>query len=122
MTAGRARSHYGDGRVAEVDYEAGSIQHLSFAAGESMTHDLANIGNTELIFTTVEFLDSANPPLDLPDVIARRRRARQPEPDADAASPGGDVRGTAVPAMTASGLRNRSAANRSASPCCCAWR
>ncbi|QRE74962.1 hypothetical protein [Methylobacterium aquaticum] len=66
VTAGRARSHYGDGRVAEVDYEAGDIQHLSFAAGESMTHDLANVGNTELIFTTVEFLDSANPPLDLP--------------------------------------------------------
>ena len=67
VTSGRARSHYGDGRIAEVDYEAGDIQHLSFAAGESMTHDLANIGTTELIFTTVEFLDSANPPLALPD-------------------------------------------------------
>lgn len=66
VTAGRARSHYGDGRVAEVDYRAGDIQHLSFGPGESMTHDLANIGDTELIFTTVEFLDSANPPLALP--------------------------------------------------------
>lgn len=65
-TSGRARSHYDDGRVAEVEYEAGEIQHLSFEAGRSMTHDLANIGDTELIFTTVEFLDSANPPLDLP--------------------------------------------------------
>ncbi|WP_449409324.1 hypothetical protein [Methylobacterium komagatae] len=71
VTAGRARSQYGDGRVAEVDYRAGDIQHLSFGAGESMTHDLANIGETELIFTTVEFLDSANAPLDLPAEIRR---------------------------------------------------
>ena len=69
VTAGRARSHYGDGRVAEVDYRAGDIQHLSFGPGESMTHDLANIGDTDLIFTTVEFLDSANRPLDLPDAV-----------------------------------------------------
>ncbi len=71
VTAGRARSHYGDGRVAEVDYRAGDIQHLSFGQGESMTHDLANIGETELIFTTVEFLDSANAPLDLPAKIRK---------------------------------------------------
>jgi beta-alanine degradation protein BauB len=78
VTAGRARSHYGDGRVAEVDYRAGDIQHLSFGPGESMTHDLANIGDTELIFTTVEFLDSANPPLALPAAVraeAERRAA-----------------------------------------------
>ncbi|MGU3468123.1 hypothetical protein ACLBXO_25055 [Methylobacterium sp. C33D] len=76
VTAGRARSHYGDGRVAEVDYRAGDIQHLSFGPGESMTHDLANIGATELIFTTVEFLDSANPPLALPAAVrAATRRA-----------------------------------------------
>ncbi|MET3410428.1 Cupin domain protein [Methylobacterium sp. UNC300MFChir4.1] len=78
VTAGRARSHYGDGRVAEVDYRAGDIQHLSFGPGESMTHDLANIGDTELIFTTVEFLDSANPPLALPAAVraeATRRAA-----------------------------------------------
>lgn len=66
VTSGRARSHYGDGEVAEVDYKAGDIQHLAFGAGQSMTHDLANIGDTELVFTTVEFLDGANPPLDLP--------------------------------------------------------
>lgn len=75
VTAGRARSQYGDGRVAEVDYRAGDIQHLSFGPGESMTHDLANIGDTELIFTTVEFLDSANPPLALPaDIRAEAAR------------------------------------------------
>lgn len=63
---GRARSRYGDGRVVEVDYDSGDTRHFSFAAGESMTHDLENIGDTVLSFTTVEFLDSANPPLPRP--------------------------------------------------------
>ena len=66
VTSGRARSHFGDGRVVETEYRAGDIQHMTFSPGRSMTHDLANIGDTELIFTTVEFLDSANPPFELP--------------------------------------------------------
>jgi beta-alanine degradation protein BauB len=65
LTAGRARSHYADGRVEEFEYAAGETRHLEFAAGESMIHDLENIGDTELIYTTVEFLDSPNPPLNL---------------------------------------------------------
>jgi len=60
---GRARSRYADGRVAEVDYTTGDTQHHTFAAGESMTHDLENIGDTVLCFTTVEFTGGANPPL-----------------------------------------------------------
>jgi hypothetical protein len=62
-TAGRARSRYADGHVAEADYEAGTTRHFTFAKGESMTHDLENIGDTVLCFTTVEFLDGANAPL-----------------------------------------------------------
>jgi quercetin dioxygenase-like cupin family protein len=65
LTSGRARSHYGDGRVQEFDYAAGETQHHHYGAGESMIHDLENIGDTELIFTTVEFLDSPNRPLDV---------------------------------------------------------
>jgi Sodium:solute symporter family len=42
-----------------------SIQ--SFGPGEFMIHDLENIGDTVLVFTTVEFLASANPPLSVPD-------------------------------------------------------
>ncbi|HXM02514.1 MAG TPA: hypothetical protein VN939_07925 [Chthoniobacterales bacterium] len=30
-----------------------------------MIHDLENVGATELLFLTVEFLDSENPPLEL---------------------------------------------------------
>lgn len=63
VTPGRARSHYWDGRVAEVSYESGDTQHHHYEAGEFMIHDLENIGDTELVFTTVEFLDSVNAPL-----------------------------------------------------------
>lgn len=62
-TPGRARSRYADGTVAEVDYEVGTTRHFTFKAGDSMTHDLENIGDTLLCFTTVEYLDSANAPL-----------------------------------------------------------
>ena len=62
-TPGKARSRYADGTVAEVDYQPGDTKHFHFAKGESMTHDLENIGDTVLCFTTVEFLDSGNTPL-----------------------------------------------------------
>ena len=62
-SAGRARSRYADGTVAEADYDVGTTRHFTFAKGESMTHDLENIGDTVLCFTTVEFFDSANAPL-----------------------------------------------------------
>ena len=69
VTSGRARSESGDGHVSETEYRAGDIQHMTFAPGRSMTHDLANTGDADLIFTTVEFLDGANPPFDLPDAV-----------------------------------------------------
>jgi hypothetical protein len=51
------------GRIQEVDYSPGDTQHFRFEPGKFMTHDLHNIGDTELIYTTVEFLDSLNEPL-----------------------------------------------------------
>ncbi len=59
-TGGRARSRYADGHVAEADYDVGRGKHFAFSQGESMTHDLENIGDTVLCCTTVEFLDGAN--------------------------------------------------------------
>ena len=44
---------------------AGETKHHVYGPGEYKVHDLENIGPAELIFTTVEFLDSANPPLAL---------------------------------------------------------
>lgn len=64
-SAGRARSRYSDGRVVDMDYTLGQTRHMAFAAGESMTHDLENIGDTVLTFVTVEDKRSANAPLEL---------------------------------------------------------
>ena len=63
VTPGRGRSHHHTGAVSEVAYQAGDTKHLSFGPGEFMIHDLENIGLTDLLFTTVEFLDSRNRPL-----------------------------------------------------------
>ncbi len=66
-SAGRSRSTYADGRVAETDYQVGTTKHFTVGPGEKMVHDLENIGDTVLSFTTVELkLGSANAPLPLP--------------------------------------------------------
>jgi beta-alanine degradation protein BauB len=66
VTPGKAISRQGDGSTVEATYVAGQTQHYVYRAGESKIHDLENVGATELIFTTVEFLQSANVPLPLP--------------------------------------------------------
>lgn len=63
INAGKSRSHYATGEVKDADYNAGDVMHFEFAKDEFMLHDLANIGDTELIFTTVEFKNSPNAPL-----------------------------------------------------------
>ncbi|MBR0800328.1 hypothetical protein JQ615_33665 [Bradyrhizobium jicamae] len=63
VTPGRARSHMEDGSVVEAVYAVGDTRHFSYGAGEYKIHDLENIGDADLWFTTVEFLDSANEPL-----------------------------------------------------------
>jgi quercetin dioxygenase-like cupin family protein len=69
ITRGRARSHQQDGSTVEAEYYAGETRHESYRAGEFKIHDLENIGERELVFTTVEFLKSANPPLAVPDKV-----------------------------------------------------
>lgn len=64
-SAGRARSRRPDGQVVEKDYKVGETQHMRFGPGEGMTHDLENVGQTVLTFTTVEDKRSANAPLPL---------------------------------------------------------
>jgi quercetin dioxygenase-like cupin family protein len=69
VTAGRARSHLQDGSTVETEYEAGETRHESDGNGEYKVHDLDNTGDSESIFTAVEFLDSTNTPLALPTAI-----------------------------------------------------
>jgi hypothetical protein len=70
VTPGRARSHQQDGSTIESNYEAGETRHERYAPGEYKIHDLENIGREELVFTTVEFLDGANKPLEIPEATA----------------------------------------------------
>jgi hypothetical protein len=69
LEPGRARSRYGDGSVRDFAYEPGETKHIRFGAGESMIHDLTNIGSTPVSFITIELLESANAPLPLDQVI-----------------------------------------------------
>ena len=70
LEPGKARSRYGDGAVRHFEYVAGETLHLHFDAGESMIHDLTNIGTTPISFITVELLESDNQPLPLGPVLS----------------------------------------------------
>lgn len=65
VVAGRSRQHTADGTTREVSYAAGETRHFAFGAGEFLLHDIENAGDTELVFTTVEHLDSENAALSL---------------------------------------------------------
>lgn len=58
LSAGRSRSFYHDGSVAETIYEQGDTLYFNDLNDNNFfIHDLENIGETRLMFTTVEFLD-----------------------------------------------------------------
>lgn len=70
---GRARNLFADGTYNEDDYRVGDTRHMKFRSGEHMTHALDNIGDTDLLFTTVEYIKgSANAPLPVPDSVRRK--------------------------------------------------
>ena len=66
---GVARGYFEDGRIADTVHFPGDTRHLNFGPGEYMVHSVENIGDTDLLFTTVEFLDSPNAPLPVPDEV-----------------------------------------------------
>jgi hypothetical protein len=66
ITPGRGRQHLQDGSTVEHSYQAGETRHETYGRGEFKVHDLENIGDTEMVFATVEFLNSANAPLPVP--------------------------------------------------------
>lgn len=69
VTPGKAISHMQDGSTVDAVYHAGSTTHETFGSGEYKIHDLENVGDTDLVFTTVEFLQSANAPMAVPDAV-----------------------------------------------------
>lgn len=72
VNGGRGRQHLMDGSTVEYTYVPGETRHETYAAGEYKVHDLENIGDKDMIFMTIEFLDSANKPMPVP---AEMRRA-----------------------------------------------
>lgn len=65
INAGTSRQRTFDGTTRVVSYTPGETRYYYFGKGEYLLHDLENVGDTELVFSTVEFLDSANEPLPL---------------------------------------------------------
>jgi beta-alanine degradation protein BauB len=66
---GKARNYFEDGSIAEVVHYPGHTRHMHHEAGKYLLHSVENIGDTDLLFTTVEFLQSANEPLPIPDGV-----------------------------------------------------
>ena len=64
LTAGRSLQHVADGSTRLVTYAAGDTCHFEFGPGDSLLHDLENIGDAPLAFVTVEFLRAGPYPFD----------------------------------------------------------
>jgi hypothetical protein len=65
VTAGHSLQHTFDGTTREVSYQAGETRHFHFGPDEFLLHDIQNIGDTELVFVTIEHLRGHNEPLKL---------------------------------------------------------
>jgi quercetin dioxygenase-like cupin family protein len=71
VSGGRGRQHLMDGTTVEHEYAPGETRHETYGPGQYKVHDLENLSDREMIFNTVEFLDSANKPLPIPDSVRR---------------------------------------------------
>jgi hypothetical protein len=69
VTGGRGRQHLHDGTTVESTYAAGETRHETYGPGQFKVHDLENLGDREMVFMTVEFVQSANKPMTLPDHV-----------------------------------------------------
>ena len=65
----RSGQHVHDGTTVEYTYAPGETRHETYGPGEFKVHDLENLGDKEMVFMTIEFLQSANKPLPLPSQI-----------------------------------------------------
>jgi len=59
----------GDGSTVEYSYQPGETRHETYGPGEFKVHDLENLDDKEMVFMTIEFLNSANKPMSLPDKV-----------------------------------------------------
>ncbi len=69
VSGGRGRQHLMDGTTVEYTYQPGETRHETYGPGQYKVHDLENLGDKEMVFMTIEFLESANKPLAIPDRV-----------------------------------------------------
>jgi beta-alanine degradation protein BauB len=69
VTGGRGRQHVHDGTTVEYTYAPGETRHETYGPGQFKVHDLENLGDKDMVFMTIEFLQSANKPLPLPESV-----------------------------------------------------
>ena len=69
VSGGRGRQHVHDGTTVEYSYRPGETRHEIYGPGQFKVHDLENLGDKEMVFMTIEFLNSANKPLAIPDRV-----------------------------------------------------
>jgi quercetin dioxygenase-like cupin family protein len=69
VSGGRGRQHLHDGSTVEYSYQPGETRHETYGPGEFKVHDLTNLGDKEMVFMTIEFLNSANKALTIPDSV-----------------------------------------------------
>ena len=69
VTGGRGRQHVHDGTTVEYTYAPGETRHETYGPGQFKVHDLENLGDKDMVFMTIEFLQSANKPLPLPERV-----------------------------------------------------
>jgi mannose-6-phosphate isomerase-like protein (cupin superfamily) len=76
VSGGRARSHVALNskfEIAEWSLKPGSTRFEQYPKGTFKIHDLENTGDIDLVFVTVEFLDSGNAPLEIPASVRMRQ-------------------------------------------------
>lgn len=67
---GRARGYFEDGSIRDVTHFPGDTKHFEFPKDAYLLHCVENIGDTDLLFTTVELKNqSQNEPLPIPDSV-----------------------------------------------------
>jgi beta-alanine degradation protein BauB len=69
VSGGKGRQHLMDGSTVEYTYQPGETRHETYGPGQFKVHDLENLGDKEMVFMTIEFLQSANKPLAIPDRV-----------------------------------------------------
>jgi beta-alanine degradation protein BauB len=76
VSGGRGRQHLMDGTTVEYSYHPGETRHETYGPGECKVHDLENIGDADMVFMTVESIDSsANKPLPIPQAMRPAKAA-----------------------------------------------